>query len=145
MLTYLTEVPLGGGGHTIFPALFALERQNSGFDWNRTFHDIFRSAFSGVAPGDAWPSVQVDASSSVADALAVACDEVNRDSLAFFAVRPLPGRAVFFWHEDPQGLALPQQFHAGCPVLRGEKVSLQKFKNFAPDHPRCKHSWYCRL
>lgn len=98
-----------------------------------------------MSPGDDWPGVQVAYDSAAGTGAAAACDEVNRNSLAFFAVRPLPGRAAIFWHEDTDGQPLPEQFHAGCPVLRGEKLSLQKFKNFAPDHALCKRSWYCRL
>ena len=37
---------------------------------------IFSNAFKGMSPGDAWPSVQVEASSSEAAALALACEKV---------------------------------------------------------------------
>lgn len=144
VLTYLTEVPVGGGGHTIFPALAPTpEKPGSQQEWNKTFHEIFRSSFSGMKIGMEWPKVQVGPETPKGSELSSACDAVNRNSLAYFAVRPIPGRAVFFWHEDPDGNPLPEQFHAGCPVLAGEKISLQKFKNFAPDHAKC--SWYCKL
>lgn len=143
ILTYLTEIPPGGGGHTIFPALPTVAALPAHQEWNKTFHEIFHKAFAGKKQGDKWPFVGVDAGSPKAKDVEVACDAVNRDSLAYFAVRPLPGRAVLFWHEDGHGKALPEQFHAGCPVLRGEKIALQKFKNYEPDHPKC--SWYCKL
>merc|ERR1712032_1704153 len=61
------------------------------------------------------------------------------------AVRPVPGRAIFFWQEVVGGSdPLLDVFHAGCPVRRGEKLSLQKFKNFAKDTLGCEVSRWCK-
>lgn len=65
------------------------------------------------------------------------------------AVAPIPGRAIFFWSEGPswqQGAAsgeiLPDMWHGGCPVLRGRKEFMQKFKSFDLRSPECnRHRW----
>merc|ERR1712083_1014643 len=61
-------------------------------------------------------------------------------------VKPVPGRAIFFWHETRRkGNAIFDNFHMGCPVKRGEKLALQKFKHFASSESGCQKSKWCRV
>lgn len=61
------------------------------------------------------------------------------------AVQPKAGRAVVFWHKSLDGQTLLHDaLHAGCDVLEGTKLSLQKFKQCPHDSECCQRSKWCR-
>ncbi|CAK0849320.1 unnamed protein product [Prorocentrum cordatum] len=115
-------------------------------------------------PRKGWPSVQVEEGTPLHRELSALCPaEASRAGPAPaaaaapgggevrpLAVRPVAGRAIFFWHEAVEGSdPLLDVFHGGslpgaCPVRRGEKLSLQKFKNFAAGTIGCEASRWCR-
>eukprot|EP00929_Paragymnodinium_shiwhaense_P077496 TRINITY_DN39905_c0_g1_i3.p1 TRINITY_DN39905_c0_g1~~TRINITY_DN39905_c0_g1_i3.p1 ORF type:complete len:226 (-),score=35.35 TRINITY_DN39905_c0_g1_i3:114-791(-) len=159
-LTYLTSPE--DGGETIFPVL---PSPSSSRKPRRRSEELEKHAekLAGIvrkqitdnkalsADGD-WPPVQVRDGSDLHTSLTELCPAEGRkrgvkradDFVAPLAVRPVPGRSIFFWQEvvgggDP----LLDVFHAGCPVREGEKLALQKFKNFAPGTPGCKASVLC--
>merc|ERR1712129_442544 len=62
----------------------------------------------------------------------VGADLAEAAATQALAVRPEPGRAAVFWHEQvDNATSLADVFHAGCPVRKGSKLALQKFKSFS--------------
>jgi hypothetical protein len=52
----------------------------------------------------------------------------------YFTMRPKRGDAVLFLASVPEnGKMVPETWHMGCPVLRGTKITLQKFKEVWAD------------
>lgn len=168
-LIYVNGGPGSGlvGGETMFPALprrrpesvgKLQRRSQSQAAYSHKFKDAVQEALRRVSDKEANPEMQVDA--TLRAELAELC--LNASSQAFFvgaddatpptlSIAPMPGRAVFHWSEGtpgrkgerPGGKALADVFHSGCPVQRGRKMILQKFKHFDPTNPECQRLRWC--
>eukprot|EP00747_Dinoflagellata_sp_TGD_P105951 gnl/TRDRNA2_/TRDRNA2_169709_c2_seq1.p1 gnl/TRDRNA2_/TRDRNA2_169709_c2~~gnl/TRDRNA2_/TRDRNA2_169709_c2_seq1.p1 ORF type:complete len:142 (-),score=28.19 gnl/TRDRNA2_/TRDRNA2_169709_c2_seq1:105-482(-) len=105
-----------------------------------------------LKPNDPWPAISVEQGSKLQSHFGGLCERASTavpegvDAVRPLAVKPVPGRAIVFWHESVEkNEVLLDVFHAGCPVKQGKKLALQKFKNFYPGHPECQKSKWCRV
>jgi len=161
-LIYLTTPE--EGGETIFPALPFVSGGPSArtTEFKRYFEEFRRivdkqiNHNSALTPYGDWPAVQVEKDSMFHKELSAMCpaeakgqDKANQkrngaNNARPLSVRPVPGRAIFFWQEVVGGSEpLIDVFHGGCPVVKGKKMSLQKFKNFAKGSTGCDASKWC--
>lgn len=150
------------GGETVFPALVRSTPGDrvkvSGRQtlYSKSLKSLASQALRRLKPGDAWPELHVSTGHPLHEELMELCH--NASTLKAFtgqkgqgpvlAIAPRPGRAVFWWHEGSTSKDVPpsdmtNMWHVGCPVRKGKKLSLQKFKNFGPDDPHCKQFHWC--
>ena len=140
VLIYLTDVP--SGGETLFPCAGPAARRTRELDavcgrlagaygagerilWPAFYSDSFDvPAFQRV--DTACP--QGDGGGGGAGGKGGAGGDAQADGMLLF--RPRKGSALLFW-SAPMGnasAAHPHMWHGGCRVWRGEKWTLQKFK-----------------
>lgn len=162
------------GGESLFPALprgrasvakrGLVLRQGPGHVRRaRTLKAAVDTAMKKLGPDDAWPELHFDESSSgdIHAEVMELCAAASSENMFFgvdkegplLAIAPVPGRAVFWWHEGrlynssmeaPQdGELLPEMWHIGCPVRSGGKLAMQKFKNFSPEDNTCQRLRWC--
>jgi len=155
-ILYLNEP--AEGGETIFPALPSLAlgaqpapRSHMQQEFATAFGDLVRKELGSLKSEKPWPSLALSEVSVEYAKVERLCAELLNSTIAAevppsVAIKPAPGRAVFFWSETAKrGEALLDVLHAGCPVKRGAKLAMQKFKHFANDHPKCQDSRWCRI
>lgn len=157
-IIYVSPVE-GDGGETVFPALPVhpsgpVPRTPEMRKIGQELKKFVKGKLDHLEPSVPWPplSVDEDTSPELHAMMATACpaEGTHRPSAgnktAPLIVKPVPGRAIFFWHETRRkGNALFDSFHMGCAVKRGVKLALQKFKHFAAQESGCQKSKWCRV
>merc|ERR1719384_424480 len=107
-----------------------------------------------MEPTVPWPPLEVDIGQDpeLYAMMLTACPDSGvhapsaNNRTAPLIVKPVPGRAIFFWHETRvKGNAIFDNFHMGCPVRKGVKLALQKFKHYATEHEGCQKAKWCRV
>lgn len=162
------------GGESLFPAVprgkasvarrgLVLRRGPGHQRRERVLKAAVDATMKKLDPDDAWPELHLDESSgdAVHSEVMELCAAASSQNEFFgvdkegplLAIAPVPGRAVFWWHEGrlfnsskeaPQdGQLIPEMWHVGCPVRSGEKLALQKFKNFGPEDDTCQRLQWC--
>lgn len=153
-IVYLNDVE--EGGETVFPALPVhpqgpVPRTAVMRSLGRGLKKLIKGQLGSLAPEVPWPTLAVPEDSELYHDMVKACPSAGHhpgsdNSTAPLIVKPVPGRAIFFWHETRRsGNAIFDNFHMGCPVKKGAKMALQKFKHFAKDHEGCKKSKWCHV
>lgn len=65
------------------------------------------------------------------------CNLMCAGRLPATRIQPRRGAAAIFWSRFPDGAPDPRMWHAACPVYKGAKWTLQKFKEI----PRLHGEW----
>jgi hypothetical protein len=156
-LIYLNDIERGG--HTAFPllprpnadgavprpaAMRAFAREVSAkfaeaeepFRGRVAMHEIMLSVDPRSEPRIVCPA---------GNAFGPAGDDNVPENERSLAVQPRAGRAVVWWHKTADGKdILHDTLHGGCDPYGGEKLALQKFKQYPRTHKMCKKSQWCR-
>jgi len=101
VLLYMTDIPEGGGGETVFSKSSEGEMQSheDALKELRVSGDAERA---GIVKGS-WE------------------EEMVATCRSRFSIRPHAGRAVLFYSQLPNGEVDLMSWHGGCPVLKGDK------------------------
>jgi len=115
MLLYLTDIPEGDGGETIFPLIRA-----PGIAESETAP--LPSAVTGHSRKD------LDFKIEHMEQMAPYCK-----SDFYLKIRPEAGKAVLFFNYKPNYGMEEYAVHGSCPILRGRKAIFQRWMRFEPN------------
>merc|ERR1719265_2015948 len=154
-IVYISHVE--DGGETVFPALplhpsgpvaRTAEQQQIG----KALKKLVKGQMENLQPEIPWPPLAIDGESELYEQMAKACPKSGLhapsagNQTAPLIVKPVPGRAIFFWHETRAKVdVIFDNFHMGCPVKKGVKLALQKFKHYASGNAGCQKARWCRV
>ena len=155
VIVYISHVE--DGGETVFPALpvhpsgpvaRTAEQQQIG----KALKKLVKGQLENLQQEIPWPTLEIDEESELYEQMAKACPKSGLhapnagNQTAPLIVKPVPGRAIFFWHETrAKGDAIFDNFYMGCPIKKGVKLALQKFKHYASGNAGCQKARWCRV